>query len=179
MALGKGYVGQDCALARALEVIGERWTLLVIRDCFFGVRRFSDLQAHLDIPKAVLSARLVTLVDAGVLRRVEYTPGRQEYLLTPTGLELWPAIYALIRWGVRHANDGVGRLFVHVTCGTLVDDEGRCAHCDTRPGPEDLELRPNPASEQRRADPVTLALEHPHRLLTPLPPRSAAWEASA
>jgi DNA-binding HxlR family transcriptional regulator len=76
MPLGSDYEGQDCALARALEVVGERWTLLVLRDCLFGVRRFSDLLAHLDISRAVLAARLADLVDAGLLERHEYRPGR-------------------------------------------------------------------------------------------------------
>ena len=65
MALGVDYARQDCWLARALEVVGERWTLLVLRDCFFGVRRFSDFAAHLDISRAVLSQRLAALVDDG------------------------------------------------------------------------------------------------------------------
>src|SRR5690349_24929986 len=89
MPLGTDYAGQDCSLARALEVVGERWTLLVLRDCFFGVRRFSDLRAHLDISRAVLSARLADLVEAGLLARREPAPGRVEYELTEQGLALW------------------------------------------------------------------------------------------
>ena len=79
------YESQDCSLARALEDVGERWTLLVLRDCFFGVRRFTDLQAHLDISRAVLSARLADLVESGLLDRREYAPGRSEYELTEQG----------------------------------------------------------------------------------------------
>src|ERR1700690_1478964 len=67
--LGKDYQRQDCSLARALEVVGERWTLLIVRDAFYGVRRFNDFQAHLDIPKAVLSDRLNGLVEDGILER--------------------------------------------------------------------------------------------------------------
>ena len=67
MALGVDYARQDCSLARALEVVGERWTLLILRDCFLGVRRFSDFDAHLDISKAVLTQRLAALVEAGLL----------------------------------------------------------------------------------------------------------------
>ena len=94
MALGTGYEQQACYLARALEVVGERWTLLILRDCFYGVRRFSDLLAHLDISRAVLSDRLDTLVDAGVLVRV-LNGGHPEYVLTEAGEALWPAIFAL------------------------------------------------------------------------------------
>lgn len=169
MALGKGYDGQDCSLARALEVVGERWTLLVLRDCFFGVRRFTDLQAHLDVPRAVLSARLAALVDAELLRRVEYLPGRHEYLLTERAQALWPALHALTRWGARQHGDGSPtRLFIHVGCGTQIDDDARCPRCGVRPEPGELETRPGPAATGRRDDPVSRALRKPHRLLTPL-----------
>ena len=67
--LGKDYIGQDCAIARSLEVIGERWTLLIVRDALYGVRRFKDFQEHLDVPKAVLAERLSTLVEHGILVR--------------------------------------------------------------------------------------------------------------
>ena len=102
MPLGSDYDGQNCSLARSLEVVGERWTLLILRDLFFGVRRFGALQAHLDIPRAVLSARLTTLVGHGLVERRPYHRGRDELHLTGRGLELWPAVYSLLRWGDRH-----------------------------------------------------------------------------
>ena len=74
MPLGTDYAGQGCSLARTLEVVGERWTLLILRDLFFGVRRFSDLQRHLDIPRAVLSARIAALVEGGLVERRPYRP---------------------------------------------------------------------------------------------------------
>ena len=88
--LGKDYQRQDCSLARALEVIGERWTLLIVRDAFYGVRRFNDFQVHLDIPKAVLSDRLSGLADDGILerRRDPDHAGRHIYELTPAGRRL-------------------------------------------------------------------------------------------
>src|SRR6476660_6301239 len=112
MALGVDYVRQDCSLARALELVGERWTLLILRDCFLGVRRFSDLQAHLDISRAVLSQRLAQLVADGLLQR---TDGPQaEYELTEAGLELWPALFALLQWGERRTSpDRPRRVFSH------------------------------------------------------------------
>ena len=90
MPLGTDYAGQACSLARTLEVVGERWTLLILRDLFFGVRRFSDLQRHLDVPRAVLSARIATLVEGGLVERRPYRPGRDELLLTERGEELCP-----------------------------------------------------------------------------------------
>ncbi|MCW2720176.1 helix-turn-helix domain-containing protein [Pseudonocardia sp.] len=169
MPLGSDYSGQDCSLARALEVVGERWTLLVLRDCLFGVRRFTDLRVRLDISRAVLSARLADLVEAGLLERHEYRPGRHEYLVTAEGAALWPAVYALMQWGEQHrAPDGRRRVFVHTACDTEIDAGGRCPACATLPGPADLEMRPGPGAAFRRDDPVSRVLRRPHRLLTPV-----------
>ncbi len=90
MALPKDYAGEGCSLARALEIVGERWTLLIVRDAFFGVRRFGDFAAHLAIPRAVLTHRLSALVEAGVLTIVPGPHGHDEYALTGKGLDLWP-----------------------------------------------------------------------------------------
>jgi DNA-binding HxlR family transcriptional regulator len=170
MPLGRDYPAQDCSLARALEVLGERWTLLVLRDCFFGVRRFSDFQARLDIPKAVLCARLTELTDAGVLRREPYGAGREEYVLTERGVELWPAVYALLQWGDAHfASGGSRRQFAHAACGNLVDRHGWCAQCGVLPEPDELEMRPGPGiAGSKRTDPISVALKEPHRLLEPV-----------
>jgi DNA-binding HxlR family transcriptional regulator len=170
MALGTGYAEQTCSIARALEVLGERWTLLILRDCFYGVRRFSDLLAHLDISRAVLTDRLATLVDAGLLeRRAEN--GHPTYVLTDAGIATWPTIYALARWGERFAPAGTttGRTFVHSVCGNELDDLGRCPRCGTTPEPADLLTHPGPeALRGNRTDGVSVALREPRRLLTPL-----------
>src|SRR5947209_9626047 len=102
--LGKDYERQDCALASALEVLGERWTLLIVRDAFFGVRRYSDFVAHLDIPRAVLADRLRSLVEHDVLAKLDdqTRAGRHVYELTPAGKDLWPAVHALTMWGSKH-----------------------------------------------------------------------------
>jgi DNA-binding HxlR family transcriptional regulator len=171
MPLRSDYEGQNCSLARSLEVIGERWTLLILRDLFFGVRRFSDLAAHLDIPRAVLSTRLAALVEHGLVERRPYRAGRDELLLTDRALELWPAVYALIAWGERHygADGGPRRVFVHANCGTELTPFGACPACARTPGPEEIVMRPGPGKATvRRTDPVSRALREPHRLLTPL-----------
>jgi DNA-binding HxlR family transcriptional regulator len=170
MPLGTDYQSQDCSLARALEVIGERWTPLILRDCFLGVRRFSDLQAHLDISRAVLSTRLEALVEAGLLERSG--SGHPEYSLTADALSLWPALFALTQWGDQRTTPGAPRrLFRHVGCGDVAAD-GRCSECGATPLPGDLEIRPGPGADLTlRDDPVSVALREPHRLLTPLPPR--------
>ncbi len=169
MALGRDYDGQNCSLARALEVVGERWTILVLRDLFFGVRRFTDLRAHLDIPRAVLTDRLARLVAEGVLTRTEYRRGRYEYTLTPHGRELWPALFALAQWGERHHSpDGRRRIFSHAPCGMDLTSSGTCPECGTTPPPEEIDVRPGPGVRHDRVDPVSVALRAPHRLLVPL-----------
>jgi DNA-binding HxlR family transcriptional regulator len=167
MPLGTDYAAQDCSLARSLEVVGERWTLLILRDAFFGVRRFSDFRAHLDISKAVLSARLDALVADGLMTRTG--SGHQEYELTEEAIGLWPVLHALARWGDRHTTPGrPRRLYRHVGCGDL-DSDGRCTTCRHTPGPRDIEVRPGPGSDPSlRDDAVSIALREPHRLLEPL-----------
>lgn len=167
--LGKDYQRQDCSLARALEVIGERWTLLIVRDAFYGVRRFNDFQVHLDIPKAVLSDRLSGLADDGILerRRDPDHAGRHIYELTPAGRDLWPVLHALLVWGGHHRSPN-SRTFQHATCGTPLDDAGRCPTCQLTPGPEDIVTEPRPGRGTLRDDPVSAALRAPHRLLDPV-----------
>ena len=171
----RDYGEQDCALARALEAIGERWVLLIIRDAFYGVRNFNDFRMHLDIPKAVLSERLTGLVDEGILRR-EPDPthaGRHLYELTQTGRELWPAVHALLSWGSEHRS--TNRLaFKHIACGTELTGRGDCPTCQVAPPPDNVMLEPRPGAKSRRQDPVAIALAGPHRLLEPLLPRDAA-----
>jgi DNA-binding HxlR family transcriptional regulator len=170
VALPREYETQACALARSLEIVGERWTLLILRDLFFGVRRFSDLQAHLDVPRAVLSTRLARLVSAGIVERRPYASGRDELLLTDSGLELWPIVHRLMQWGERHlVDDGPVRLFSHATCGTDLSPHGDCPACGTEPAPAEIETRPGPGVPTVvRRDPITRALRRPHRLLTPV-----------
>ena len=156
-------------MARALEVVGERWTLLIIRDALYGVRRFSDFHAHLDVPKAVLSDRLSSLVDHGILdRRPDPDHGRRYlYELTDAGRELWPVLYALLVWGDnnRYRNS---REFRHGVCGTKLDDRAACPKCGTTPPVGDIVTARLPGREPLRDDSVTRALSEPHRLLEPL-----------
>jgi DNA-binding HxlR family transcriptional regulator len=167
--LGKDYQRQDCSLARALEVIGERWTLLIVRDAFYGVRRFSDFHAHLDIPKAVLSDRLNGLAEDGILERRPDPghAGRRVYELTTAGRDLWPVLHALLVWGGQHRHPN-SRTFEHASCGTSLDDAGRCPRCQLVPGPEDILMQPVPGRGRLRDDPVSAALRAPHRLLDPV-----------
>src|ERR687887_704500 len=99
--LRRDYEGQNCSIARALEIVGERWTLLIIRDCFLGLRRFEELQQSLGIARNVLTERLNRLVEEGVLERVRYSerPESFENRLTPKGRDLNIALSGLRQWG--------------------------------------------------------------------------------
>ena len=167
--LGKTYEQQDCAIARTLEVIGERWTLLIVRDALFGVRRFSDFHVHLDIPKAVLSDRLSGLVEHGILERRPDPDhaGRYLYELTAAGRGLWPVLHAMVAWG-DHNNFQNSRLFRHAACGTELDDAADCPSCGVTPAVGDIIIEPRPGRPTHRDDPVTLALRAPHRMLEPI-----------
>jgi DNA-binding HxlR family transcriptional regulator len=167
--LGNDYEAQDCSLARALGVLGERWTLLIVRDAFYGVRRFNDFHAHLDVPRAVLADRLAGLVEDGVLdRRADpERAGRYLYELTAAGRDLWPVLYALLVWGDRHRYRN-SRVFKHVACGTELDDRGRCRRCGLTPDPDDILTEPRQGLGRARDDKVAIALRTPHRLLEPI-----------
>ena len=170
MPLGKDYAGQQCSLARALEVVGERWTLLILRDAFFGVRRFGDFVAHLGVPRAVLSDRLSSLADAGVLNGTDGQHGHTEYVLTSKGLELWPVIRVLLDWGDEHYSArGPRRVFWHAADGGLVNAGGTCDTCARDVPVADLVVAPGPGlTTPATRDPVTQALATPHRMLAPL-----------
>lgn len=167
--LGKTYEGQrDCGLARALEVVGERWSLLIVRDALFGVERFGDFVTRLQIPRAVLTERLRTLVGLGVLERLPDPGhhGRWLYRPTPAGRELWPAMHALTTWGAKHSGTENARIHRHATCGSELLAGGGCPRCGVV-ALEDVETErtgPRPADE----DPVTAALRGPRRMLEPL-----------
>jgi len=110
--LKRDYEGQNCSIARTLEVVGERWTLLIIRDVFLGLRRFDELQESLGIARNVLTDRLNRLVDEGIFERVAYSerPPRYEYRLTEKGLELNVALTALRQWGDEYLSEKPPRL---------------------------------------------------------------------
>jgi DNA-binding HxlR family transcriptional regulator len=124
--LGKDYRNQYCSVARALEVIGERWTLLIVRDALLGITRFSEFERSLGIAKNVLAERLDRLVAEGVLER----RGR-EYVLTGKGRRLEPTIFQLMTWGDDFyvAPTGPPRVAIHHDCGGRVDHELTCERC--------------------------------------------------
>ncbi len=132
--LRNDYGNQTCSIAGCLELIGERWTLLILRDVFRGKRRFDEIQASLGVARNVLTARLQRLVDEGILERRPYSehPPRHEYFLTEKGLDLWPILVAMLGWGDRHLAGEMGppMQIVHKgECGGAVSDRGVCERC--------------------------------------------------
>ena len=173
MPLPSDYSAQACSVARSLEVLGERWTLLIVRDAFFGVRRFGDFVAHLDIPRAVLTARLKALVDEGVLARVSGESGRGEYELTDKGTKLWPVVRDLMAWGDEfYAPAGPLRVLRHAADDGDVDRQGICARCGETVPVAETAMEPGPGFGHagRRADPVSKTLAQPRRLLESVRP---------
>jgi DNA-binding HxlR family transcriptional regulator len=146
--LKRDYETQTCSIARSLEVVGERWSLLIVRSVLLGVRRFDGLQAELGITRSVLTTRLQRLVDEDVLERVPYQerPTRYDYRATAKGRELFPVIAHLLRWGDSHYPEPAGppRLLEHRDCGGGPSDHLLCDRCGepltyfnttARPGP--------------------------------------------
>lgn len=136
---------QPCSLARTLAVVGDRWTLLVLRDSFLGVRRFEEFERRLGITRHILTDRLKKLVEHGVLQRVPYQqrPVREEYRLTAKGLELYPVLMALVHWGDQHMADprGAPVEHVHKGCGQRMRPVLTCSECGEAVSARDVSVR--------------------------------------
>ena len=137
---------ERCSIARTVSVIGDRWTLLVLRDCFLGVRRFDEFLGRLGISRPMLSDRLARLVEAGVLKKVAYqeAPVRHEYRLTSKGLDLHPVVMAIVHWGDRHyaGEAGPPLLHRHKTCGCDFHPVQTCSECGEPVDARAVETRP-------------------------------------
>lgn len=136
---------ERCSLARALAVVGDRWTLLVLREAFLKVRRFEDFQARLSIARRVLTERLASLVADGVLEKVAYQqrPLRHEYRLTEKGLALYPVILSLVHWGDAHLGGTAGPPVIHrhKACGHDFSSVLTCSECGEALDARDVEAR--------------------------------------
>src|SRR5215204_1929573 len=145
------FEDMSCSVARSLEVIGEWWTLLILRDAFFGVTRFEEFQARLGIARNILAKRLDTLVEHGVLERRCYDDarGRYDYVLTDKGKALWPVLVTIRQWGDEWSV-GKGKepvLIVHKTCGKRSTGVLTCDNCGARLHRADMRVVPGPGLE--------------------------------
>jgi DNA-binding HxlR family transcriptional regulator len=154
--LGKTYDAEVCSIARALELVGERWSLLIIRDALFaGSTRYTDFQRRLGIATNVLQDRLDGFVDAGIMERHRYSeqPDLYEYRLTEKGRDFGPALMALTKWGDRWAApDGPPILLRHTACGSAVSHEIVCATCGRVHDPAEVQVQPGPGMPAERIE---------------------------
>ncbi|TDC97150.1 transcriptional regulator [Nonomuraea deserti] len=152
-----GFRADNCSIERTLDIVGEKWTFLVLREAFSGVRRFADMQAITGAPRQVLSARLARLVDEGLLRKEPYRePGqrqRDEYRLTDKGRDLYPLMVALMHWGDKYLtnDDGPPVRLTHRGCGAPVEQHFRCADGHEVGGPREITPIPGEGAELRSA----------------------------
>lgn len=155
--LGRIYDDQVCSIARALEVVGERWSILIVREALLGTARFDEFLGSLGIARNVLTGRLSLLVDAGVLERVRYQqrPDRFEYRLTPMGRSLAVPILALMHWGDDHlaGPEGPPRLVRHTGCGGPVRERFVCTECGQVLQPGQIDVVPGPGLPVAAATP--------------------------
>ena len=139
-----------CSIARTVSVIGDRWTLLILRDCFLQVRRFDDFQARLGVTRHVLADRLKALWAQGVLDKVPYQtrPVRYEYRLTEKGRALHPVLMSLVHWGDEYMTGDEGRplLHTHLACGCDFDPVMTCSACGEAVGARQVQVRPGPGA---------------------------------
>jgi DNA-binding HxlR family transcriptional regulator len=134
-----------CSLARSLQIVGEWWTLLVLRDLCSGWNRFDEIHEHLGIARNILKARLDSLIESGMAYRRPYSqrPERFEYLPTEKGLDFMPAMLAIVAWGDRWTSEGhPPMLFTHVPCGHDTTATVVCSACGGLLGPGDIQSRP-------------------------------------
>ena len=154
--LCKSYDSEVCSIARALEVVGERWSLLIIRNALFaGSTRYSDFQRSLGIASNILKDRLDGFVEAGIMRRHRYSqqPELYEYLLTEKGRDFAPALIALTEWGDRWAApDGPPIRYSHTVCGSDVTHDVVCCTCGRVHDPAEVQARPSPGMPAERVE---------------------------
>jgi DNA-binding HxlR family transcriptional regulator len=128
----KSFAGMNCSVAQCLEIVGEWWTFLILRDLFLGYSRFDEFESRLGIARNVLTQRLARLVEEGVVERVPYQerPARNDYLLTEKGRDLWHVLMAMRQWGDRWAAPAGPPLeLVHKACGEITNAVPACSHC--------------------------------------------------
>lgn len=152
---------EPCSMARTIGVIGDRWTLLILRECFLRTRRFEGFQSALGITRHLLAERLKKLVRQGILRRIPYqeSPKRHEYILTQKGLDLYPIMMAIVHWGDTHMVDERGRplLHQHRKCGKDFDPVMVCSECGEPLSAKEVHTHPGPGARSTPADPAPAA----------------------
>lgn len=154
----------SCSVARTLSVVGDRWTMLIVRNAFLGTRRFDDFQSLLGMTRHVLADRLGRLVDAGVLEKIAYqnNPPRFEYRLTAMGRDLYPVLLSLTAWGDKWLDEGHGPPveFHHRRCGKKATPVLACSECGERLDPREVMPMPGPGLRPETLRPVKTERKH-------------------
>jgi DNA-binding HxlR family transcriptional regulator len=149
------YSDDNCSVAGTLQLVGERWSLLILREAFLGVKRFDQLQRNLGIARNILADRLQRLVGAGIVERKRYQerPERFEYRLTQKGLDLYPTLVALMQWGDRHlaGKQGAPVVLEHKACGAETHPHFVCSECGEPIGARDVRAKVGPGALARTA----------------------------
>lgn len=148
----KSFAGMNCSVAQCLEVVGEWWSMLIVRDAFLGVTRFDQFQERLGISRNILNQRLNRLVDTGVLTRTAYSehPPRYDYRLTEKGRDLWPVLTAMRQWSDRYAApEGPPLQVVHRACGHVSEAIMTCSECGEALGPREVKAVAGPGAGDR------------------------------
>jgi DNA-binding HxlR family transcriptional regulator len=148
----KSYDNLNCSVARTMEQIGERWTILILRDAFYGVRRFDDFQASLGVARNILTTRLNHLVDGGIMRKEQYqdNPPRHEYRLTEKGRDLIPVITTMLAWGNRWESERDPIDLIHTDCGHSIHAVAVCSECAEPISAHNLTIDPIPRIVRER-----------------------------
>jgi DNA-binding HxlR family transcriptional regulator len=148
------FTDQNCSIAGALSIVGERWTLLIMREVMLGRRRFAEIKRNTGVASNILTDRLDMLVEQGLLRRKLYSehPESYEYIPTRKGIDLNPVILALLKWGDEHAAPAGGppRVPVHTTCGHDAHPQLHCSHCGETIQSSELKVRPGPGANAKQ-----------------------------
>ncbi len=150
-------IGQlTCSVARTVSVVGDPWTLMIVRELFMGSRRFDELETYLGLSPRLLSARMAALTAAGIVSRRPYQtrPKRYEYQFTQKGLDLWPVIIALRAWGDLYEGDKTGKpsVILHIQCGHICEPRLACSVCQAPIDANQVQVEQSAASlKQRRA----------------------------
>jgi DNA-binding HxlR family transcriptional regulator len=156
----------QCSVARSLAILGDRWTMLLLRDVFLGARRFDELQALSGASPQVVASRLARLVETGVLRKIAYQqrPTRYEYRLTEMGRELHPVMVSLMTWGDKWLDDGQGppNPLRHAGCGAISRPKLVCDQCDEPVSVSDLTSEPSERMSRQRHAMLAAAIECPN-----------------
>jgi DNA-binding HxlR family transcriptional regulator len=152
----EAFAKQNCSIARPLSILGERWTLLVLREISLGNRRFDEIQSELGVATNILSARLTTLTDEGIVQRQRYSEhaDRFEYRLTEKGRDLQPILLAFLRWGDKYTAGKAGPPLetVHADCGHVFHMVPTCSHCGEEVEAGSLRPRPGPGATKRQRE---------------------------